>query len=175
MDVDTDSVQGRVLSAMKELCSKHGGPRQYLSLVLRSAVDHCNFYQGLLDMLPPAHDCSYHDISPIVQVAELSGAPLVFHPTQFSWSAESTIKGAPEAKVVLALTETMLSDGFITAGDPLLVASAPIISSLTPPDPPFASAQALPAFSVGCVKGNARVTTLMCVLSFFVFDKVSLQ
>jgi hypothetical protein len=83
------------------------------------------FFNKLMQLLPPRNDCNYHDHTPwpTTETNKVSEAPLIFHPAQFSWDGDSTVKGPPEAKVCLLLTESFLTDGFVTAGDNLLIST----------------------------------------------------
>ena len=86
------------------------------------------------------------------------------------------MKGHPGACVAIRLTEEFGKDGFITSSEPLLISPMNGVGPATcGPLFPAAGGLALEPFSLGFVKGSARVTTLLCILRFFIDDGVSLQ
>ena len=172
---ETD-LAGRPIANMRRICTEEG-PRRHLQR--RWADDMKGFYDGLMALLPVDDTIFYHDsaIVPEVTQADMSTThPLALHPAMLSFAAVSSIKGPPEANVVEKLTEQIVLDGFITSGDPLLInpISEAQQSDINTPVMNCGGRAAIPAFSVGYVKGSARATTLLCLLSLFVEDKVDL-
>ena len=87
-------------------------------------------------------------------------------------------KGNPEGCTCIRLCEQFVQDGFITASEPLWVnvvqcVDLPAFPSAFKPD--NESEPAMKPFSLGYIKGSARVTTLLAIISLFLDDEVSLQ
>ena len=187
MDLKSGESDGslRMIAAMKKVCKEEGGPRQHLNKVWGLEEDSDNkleeFYTGLMRLLPPDATILYHDNKNIPQVGEDDmghSLPLVFHPAMFSMSAKASVKGPPEAHVVEKLVEQICMDGFVSGGEPLLIMPLPDSDvpalGLPPPVLCMEPHQAIAPFSIGYVKGQARVLTMLCMLSLAIEDNVDL-
>ena len=68
-----------------------------------------DFHQSLLRLLPPRDDVFYHvtqELTVALDDNDLADrTPMALHPTVFSWSACSSIKGHPEASTCVRLCE----------------------------------------------------------------------
>lgn len=173
-------IGARIVENMQMVCKLHGGPRQYLQHRVGTADEaKAQFYDALVKLVPPDDTVAYHTEKHVPATEERNMGttlPSIFHPSHFAWSDESSMKGHPEACIAVRLTEEFVKDGFITSSEPLLIT---LMNSIEPavcgPLFPAAGGQALDPFSLGFVKGSARVTTLLCILRFFIDDGVSLQ
>ena len=170
----------RVLHAMKQACKIHGGPRQFLQNELESLPKQKDFFEWLMQALPFGKSVAYQAEYPLPEVdferLGLAEKPFLLHPAAFSWEDRSSLKGPPDSKVCLQLAEEILTDGFLTANDSVLVApmeprSEPL--SFGPPLPASPGQQAIAAFSIGYVKGSARIMTLMAMLLLFAQDQIN--
>ena len=94
----------------------------------------------------------------------------------FSFSEHASAKPAPEMLVANKLVEQIVLDGFITVMDELKITmphallqdlAAPNAAPNTPEGP--AGAQ-----SIGYIKGQARMNSLLCLLSLVLEDGVDL-
>ena len=172
-----------VMKAMKHVCKTYGGPRQYLQKILELEEEKKGFYDYIMQEAPPARDTIYLDKLPMPALRTEDfpkHLPHVLHPTQFDWSDDSSIKPHPDAKTVLSLTERIMAEGFQSADEVLLVKAAGAdilpVHAFGPPIPPSTpSSVPLGAFTMGYIKGSARMNTLLTILSFFYIDKVKLS
>eukprot|EP00959_Pyramimonas_sp_CCMP1952_P222723 4656368-Pyramimonas_sp.AAC.1 len=71
----------------------------------------------------------------------------------------------------MKLTEHLARDGFVTTVEPLLVTSLHEGALEGLPKMP----NGITSFSVGFVKGSARMSTLLAILTMFVDDNISLR
>jgi hypothetical protein len=119
-----ESLGDRVVSAFRKVCKEFGGPRQYLAKRFSTMQLKQEFYENLIKFVPPADDEEYHRQTPMSPVMESDmgkNLPLKLHISMLSWDEKSSLKGPPEAKVAIALADQIMSDGFMTSGEPLLV------------------------------------------------------
>ena len=127
-----------------------------------------------MDTRPP------HLVIPFPSVREhdahcgVSGSDLVIHLAALDFTSTASMKGPPSLRTASLLVDEILTDWFITLGDPLKVHRlGENACSVTPPwsqDP-----SALPGFCVGYVKGAARACVLHTIVTLCLDDKVSLR
>jgi len=104
-------------------------------------------------------------------------APLRLHLACFSFSVLASQKGEPEDGVVKMLAEQILHDGFVSSGDPLFVSCPAELLAEVSQDKlkaPWMTnvGNPLHPFSIGYVKGQARILTLLTILTIGLDDKV---
>jgi hypothetical protein len=136
------------------------------------------FAVGLLEMLPLDGTVTYHAgaLMPAVLEADMALQPaLLLHPAMFSFHSQSSLKGHPLLNTCSRLAEEILLDGFITGSEPLLVKAVPDLVQEVEWGCDFTWGQPGPAArllpqSVACVKGSARVSTVLCLLSLVLED-----
>lgn len=172
-------IERRVYQAMEQICREHGGARQYLQKMYPDKQSQMEFLATTIKELPLEPGTQYVASAPMQTVAPQDfskSVAHVFHPLQFSFSDASSLKGHPDAKTTLLLTESILADGFITAGDTLLVHCTPVDSGFAVgevvPAPP--GTQPISALSIAYVKGSARMNTLLCILATLINDRISI-
>ena len=71
--------------------------------------------------------------------------------------------------------EEIITDGFVSAGEPILVTDIPDVSAKESPWKAEHPDGTIEAFSLGFVKGAARVTTLHAILVVALQDKTDLM
>ena len=175
-----ECIEDRIIEAFKTLTKEYGGPRQFLQQRCNTEESLCAFHDALLLQLPPAEDIAYHCTQALCEVASeadlASTSPMAFHPTLFSFVRQSSLKGDPESAVCEKLCEQIMADGFITSGDEFLVAPLQgvglpsIKSAFTSPG----GASVVP-FSIGYVKGSARMTTVLAIVAMCIDDGISVK
>ena len=95
-----------------------------------------------------------------------AGESVCFHLAQLDFSDQSSFRGPPALRTCCLLADEILTDGFVTIGDPLLVTckqyiGGDSIDQVTPPWPEQDQGKpTMPAFAIGFVKGSARTCTL---------------
>ena len=125
----------------------------------------------------------YHAAQELEEVrseAELSmHRPMKMHPTMFAWSTRSSVKGDPESATCVKLCEHIVQDGFLTSGEELWVAP---MQGLEPEFHTLKSAfrnssheSSIAPFSIGYLKGSARMNTLLVIMTFFIDDHVPVR
>lgn len=181
LPVEPSAPNKRLLDAFLGVCKVHGGPRQYLQKTYASADSQIKFAAGLLEMLPLDSTVVYHAALqlPAVQEADMAmQKPLLLHPAMFSYHSQSTLKGHPQQNTCCRLAEEILQDGFATGSEPLLVKAIPELvkeiewgPGLTWGHPAGPGMAVLPPQSLACVKGSARVSTVLCLLSLVLEDE----
>ena len=156
----------------------YGGPAQYLQRLSRAEQD--EFAQYLWTEFAEKDEVLYHHNDPIppIREEELGAAvPVTVHIASLGFSPDCSLKPAPGAEHFLQLTAQILQDGFVTAGEPLLV-----VQSRDPAN--FAKAvqlwsgdggQPLGTFSLGYLKGMARATAALALLHRIFVLKVDLK
>ena len=81
------------------------------------------------------------------------GESLCFHLAQLDFSEQASFRGPPAQRTCCLLASEILTDGFVTKGDPLL---------------------ATPAFAIGFVKGSTRICTLHTLATLLLDDDFSM-
>lgn len=111
-----------------------------------------------------------------------SGVPgsdliLILHVATLDFRRGASLKGVVSLKTSLLLVDEILTDGFLSAAEPVLVQSPDVqVEEVWGPwwesqDDP----RSLGAFSVNYVKGAARVSTLHTILTLCLDDEVQLM
>ena len=150
-----------------EINRRCGGPAPYLQRLGQPELD--DFAKYLWEEFPEKDDVVYHHDDPIPSVKEDdlgSEVPVTVHVASLGFSPDCSLKPAPGADLFSQLSAQILQDGFVTAGDPLLVvqsrgpANSTKVAQLWSGD----TGQPLGTFSVGYLKGMARATTALALL-----------
>ena len=89
---------------------------------------------GLEAHIFPMYFFPYLGRHPIVQwvLSALQAEYFLVHPACFSYLAESSVKGPAENDVVFLMMEEILTDGFITSGEPLMLLQSHGLSNGSP-------------------------------------------
>ena len=166
------SMTDKVSGAFRKMDKEYGGPRQYLLMRYPSPELLRGFHDTIMQQLPPKDDIAYHNDKNLTEVEsehDIAGhRPMCLHPAMFSFHEKSSLKGHPEGATCEKLCDQILIDGFVSSGDDLLVAPLQQVTLVdfpsafqnpTPTDP------SMVAFSVGYVKGSARMSTLLAIIS----------
>ncbi len=132
-------------------------------------VANCEKYAELLwSLFPPL------DSSPPHLGWPLTNWTHALHLVQLGFSRLSTVKGFPAIRVSLLLADEMITSGFITQADPLTV--SPLVERrLENVKGPWVGASNGDAFSVGYVKGAARVCALHTLVTLGIDDQSDLS
>ena len=156
---------------MFELLSKYASPAVYLQEAMPSLKEMQKFAQWLWKTFPERDDTLYQHTSPIPAVTEEQMAqspPVPLHLAALGFQEGVSLKPAPGREHTLELIAMFLKDGFITASDVLLISQPAVLatanSELQVPWGKDSSDAVLGAFSVGYIKGRARVTSLFALL-----------
>ena len=155
---------------MKEaLDGQPGGPAVYLTKLFPSDVEKTSFSKWLF---PERSDICYHHKSEIPHVQEQQMAqtpPLALHIAAFGWEDGCGVKPPPGRDLALQLMDWFCKDGFVTSGEPILIAQ-PLGLQTSVLEAPWQGSddtsadQCLKPFTVGYIKGRARMTSILALL-----------
>jgi hypothetical protein len=156
-----------MLAAMKKL----GQPSQYLSAKLSTVNEVNDFAKWLWEYFPEHDDTCYqhnYNIPPVAEADLATTPPICLHVSALGFSKDCSLKPPPGSDLFMALIEQYLCDGFLSSGDPLFVVQSVNVtweglSTLWAPDK---GQPVLQPFSVGYMKGMARMTTLFALLHY---------
>ncbi len=157
----------RWLGWTKAACDRAGGPQQYLLARYSTTALRQSFADSLWSMFPPEETTTYHwsEALPFIRDEERSSAPAFhLHVAAFGFGAHCSTKTAPEVHVAHRLAEEIVTDGFVTAGENLLVNIA-LSGEHCTLQRPWPGSCTLGVQAVGYCKGQARMNTLLCMLS----------
>ena len=162
LDGAMNEMHKNILSDASAAWAKAGGPVQYLVVRYSSQKEKNEFADGLRAKFPAVPTLNYQDKLPLPNTLVAGGcdprAPLCLHPVHFAFGPTASMKALPEMNVALRLAEEMLLDGFLSQTEPVQIAVVVV------PDGEMAESP-LPIQSIGYVKGQARVCTLLGLLS----------
>jgi len=99
---------------------------------------------------------------------------VIFHVAQLDFSRLATLRQPPSLKVALALADEILTSGFITNGDPILVTFLADANSAVPGPWPQ-ELEYSRAFIFGYVKGASRLCTLHTLITLCFDDDISIE
>ena len=155
------------LDKMQNLLSGLPGPTAYLEKALTNCKQ--EFVDWLWNSFPEKDDVLYQHSSPIPDVTEEmmgQNPPTALHLVSLGFCDASSLKPQPGRDHTLQLIGMYLKDGFITTSDQLLCCQPPALQSANSSmQVPWGKApDTLPLFSVGWIKGRARVCSLMALL-----------
>jgi hypothetical protein len=169
-DVDTglDIFKRKVQAGMKYLAEQYHSPGKYLESVLGDPGSVNKFAEHLWTYYPEQDDTTYHHHKRLEPTAEKEWShtlPTCLHLNSFGFEKGCSLKPFPGTETWLILTDQYLADGFQTNSEPLLVVQSVQVSSSSwkiwwsDPDP-------MPSFSLGYVKGMARMSSLFALLHY---------
>ncbi|CAL1146424.1 unnamed protein product [Cladocopium goreaui] len=168
------------LAKMRTILQNYpAGPGSYLEDKMKTAADKARFATWLLETWPERPDICYHhdQVVPSVLEDELAQSPpLAIHVSSFSWTDGCGVKPAPGRDLALGLMAMYLKDGFITSGDVILMAQPLAVEKAAGLPSLWGSEEsALKPFSLGYLKGRARLTSLFALLLSVFEEEVSLD
>ena len=168
-----------VLKAATQILNEFHGPMQYLMHRYKDPDSLKVYVQKLYKYLPPL-DTSGYEMSFPFPVS--TPATFVVHPGALSFDPSYSPREPTRASTTLALLDHILTDGFVTEGDPIILCSGnedKIRSrGLKGVQAPWAGAGnefPIPPFSIAQHKGNARTSALHLILTLLIDDEVDLH
>jgi hypothetical protein len=157
--------------ATTEVINLHGGPMQYLQQRYTTIESRQEFADALVAHFPRSGEIEYmceKNFPPHKKGAK----PIVLHVSDFSFSDHASPTMPPSIKTSLQIAEQCLIDGFVSDGDELKVSQPhPLRRDALKVSNALASNQLMPQ-TVGYVKGQARMHTLLTMLSLCIDDGV---
>jgi hypothetical protein len=170
MDSDSslDIFKRQVQAGLKRLAEQYHSPGKYLEAVLRDPLDVNKFAEHLWSYYPEQDDTSYHHKKRMEPTSEKDWShtlPTCLHLVSFGFEKGCSLKPFPGTEIWMLLTDQYLADGFCSNSEPLLVVQSVQVSHPSwkvfwnDTDP-------MPSFSLGYVKGMARMSSLFALLHF---------
>ena len=174
---------------MGKICDAHGGPRQYLQATYLDRPSRAAFAASILKLVPFADTVKYHTSQIVPEIAETDKSKADFqilHLSSFSFTNKGSLKTPPGKSITLQLADHYLSEGFITSGDPVYITQPQGIDSFPAPwcrceteelngqmIKKYLPENQLESQSIGYSKGQARVMTLLAILSILTRDDIT--
>jgi hypothetical protein len=144
---------------------KTGGPMQFLSQRYPTQTDRETYARDLWNQFPPM------DTNPPNLAWPISSGSHVLHLAQLDFSKLCTMKGPPALRTSILLADDILTSGFVTENDPISV--IPLSDITCSVNGPWGGASM--AFSMGYIKGAARLCTLHTLVTLCLDDSVDLH
>ena len=169
---DSKGIQAILEELKVEVRRSGGGPVQYLE----KHCDAAGFREWLHQCFPLRDDIHYsHEkILPPVEEKEMSDVlPLTVHVSALGFARDCSLKPPCGLDLMISLCDLYLTEGFATAGEPLLVLQN--CTTRMSKELPELEEDGLQTFSLGYLKGFARATSLLCLLHFLMKRPVSLE
>lgn len=113
-----------LLLACKQDLDSFGTPSAYLTSRLKEQTDAETFLAFLWDQFPERDDVFYTFTKTMakIEISELSNVPPLALPLgAFGFTQEASLKPPCGTSLAMQLLEHYLEDGFVTAGEPLLI------------------------------------------------------
>ena len=165
MAVDDDGAQSQVMASCETCLAQCGGPSQYLQRYLRTADEGFEFMEWLREQFPEQDDTLYHQEAKLPCFKDSSdlacAAPTCVHVSSLGFTSNCSLKPGPGAGLATSLLQEFLKDGFVTAGDPLLVLQH---EACVAPYGLEKDSSKLQPFNLAYLKGFARSATLLMLL-----------
>ena len=162
------------VNAMADVCCQFGGVQQYLQATYPTKEARQKFADRLVEMFPLADDVEYHWRMNIPKYSESNQDSYTLHLSLFSFADLASPKPCPEPNVSMQLVDQYLVDGFVSSLDVVKI-SMHLSLQRDKLKIPFEEVPlAMGAQTVGYVKGQARVLTLLALVSMTLEDGVDL-
>jgi hypothetical protein len=170
-------IRDKLGDAFSSNVKKFGGPMQFLANRYKDKKAKEEYGQRLWKEFPPLDNRAPHLEWPLPTVLDserTTNSEVVLHLAQLDFTSAATLKGPPGLRTSLLLADDILTSGFITVGDPLLV--NPLDREIEGVPGPWGVDQALSdAFSIGYIKGAARMCTLHMLVTLCLDDELPLH
>ena len=160
-----------------QVVKEKGGPRQYLLSTLPDLDAMNDFAKHLWDEYPESQDVFYTTIAdmPFCKTEAECGtcAPLPFHLNAFGYTQSSSLKPPCGMRKFSLLMDQIMSDGFVTSSQPLLVTTPPHVVQ----GPPLVVHWSgnLGTATLAYSKGAARTQTILALLRWCQLNNCSVR
>ena len=169
--------------AFNRTVKENGGTMQFLQTRYPTKESKVEYAKKLWEAFPPmdtAYPLLCEDPPACREEDRMKGHPgdnVCFHLAQIDFSEQASFRGPPALRTCCLLADEILTDGFVTKGDPLLVTCKQYlkgsIDNVTAPWPAQDQGKpTMPAFSMGFVKGMARICTLHTLVTLILDDDI---
>lgn len=181
-DEGLDKLVDSIMDAIVRLLHKYGSCGAFLQARFQDPNAAKDFAMFLHDLCAPDHPqhCLKHPLptSNLDEQALAKSQSIRLPLAAFSFASVSSLKPDADHAFVVKVANLILKHGFITATEPLLVTSPAelyqIAQGLGVPLPWAGDGTLLP-FSLGFVKGRARMHTLLTLLAICYDNKIDVK
>ena len=170
-----------LLSEMRVIGKKCGGPLQYLLQEMPSNKEKAVFVKWLWETFPEQDDTYYNHglLESVRDDVIATSTPLCIHIAALGFHQTCSLKPSPGQEVFNELLEQFVVDGFVTAGDPLLVNHCvELVAESEAMDQMWSAPAGQPLLgvcSLGYTKGMARATSVLALLHYCFKHTIDLQ
>ena len=176
-DSQFETTKASVLEKLAAIQIKYGTLSAYLQKRYADLVDLQAFLCALVDMAQV--EMPLWTVQAKLHASALCddcADPPIFLPlAAFSFAKNCSVKPDADHQLVLDLAERFMLEGFLSATEPVIVLQTAELIQVADQlalKSPWASQGALQPFSLGFLKGKARVHTLMALMSIFVDNNI---
>ena len=144
-------------TAFKNELKAYRGPQQYLMKNITTQAERDDFAELLKQVLPHDKAIEYNEVHPLALTEGDTRTPTQsrLHVSSFNYGGAASLQPLTEFSVACQLADRYHHEGFLTCDAPLKIAFHG-----------FEDGVILP-FSIGYVKGQARLTTLLAMLHYY--------
>ena len=175
-------IRDKLGTAFETSVRKHGGPMQFLTSRYFHQSERVKYAKRLWSTFPPLGNMppTLLDTSDHLPSSTLSSSSLgqrneiIFHIAQLDFSRLATLRQPPALKPSLQLADEILTSGFVTNGDPIMVNLLVDTSSAVPGPWPVEQGNSR-AFIFGFVKGANRLCTLHALVTLCFDDDIIIE
>lgn len=176
-DTQFETTKASVLEKLAALQSKHGTLSAYLQKRYADPVDLQAFLVVLVDMAQAEKPLwtVQAKLRASSSLDDCTESPILLPLAAFSFAKTCSVKPDADHQLVLDLAERFMLEGFLSSTEPVIVtqtAELIQVSDQLALKSPWADDGALQPFSLGFLKGKARVHTLMGLMSIFVDNNI---
>lgn len=175
-------IRDKLGKAFETNVKKHGGPMQFLAARYFHQSERVKYAKRLWSAFPPLvdkppmlRDTTDYLFSSTLDDSYLSERhEIIFHVAQLDFTRLATLRQPPALRPSLQLADEILTSGFITNGDPIMVNLLMDPSAAVPGPWPEDQGNSR-AFIFGYVKGANRLCTLHALITLCLDDEISID
>ncbi len=159
-----------LLAIFDAACSTHGGPDKYLQQVLCDSTAKQSFAEVLVEILPFCDTIKYS------HQKGLKDECVWVHPCVLNFHRRASPKLSVDRERAHKLAAEVLSDGFVSLGEPLRVTQQPDLDTcLAIPGCAGTDGQLVSCFSYGYIKGMNRACVLLCLIHLMLAKNINIK
>jgi len=175
-------IRDKLGTAFVACVRKHDGPMQFLTSRYFLSSERVKYAKALWSTFPPRDDMPpiLKDTRTFLPTTTMSSsstgqrAEFVLHVAQLDFSRLATLRQPPALKPSLLLADDILTHGFVTHGDPIMVNLLADTSSAVQGPWPWEHGDSK-AFTFGYVKGANRLCTLHTLITLCLDDHIDIE
>ena len=181
-DVGHEKFCESIMDALGRLLTKYGSCGSFLRSrfgTTESATEFCDFLHDLCEAHEPSHSLQLPLKSVSLDSLNTGGCkPIALPLGAFSFAPSASLKPDADHALVLSLARQILKDGFISAAEPLICTCHAELyqeAQTLKVSPMWKKTGDLLPFSIGFLKGKARMHTLLTIMAICFDNEVHPQ